>query len=196
VRENTFPEEQKEEIAGNVSERVTSQLQIYDAQEGLKLVKLVMEIPTQPSEPLDFSRSEKFEINDIKFREIKIDHSRISAVGKKSWTKFELLLSFIGAAWMEKWRRFGAKVLVIGILLLAWPIAIFLPSMWYMGTSGMFYMIIFMIPGIILVILWAILKREALLIFTPGGIFKIEGSVGFVDAVWSRITELQRQRDV
>jgi len=154
-----------------------------------------MEIHTQPSEFRDFSRSENFEINDIKFREIKIDHSRISAVGK-SWTKFELLLSFIGAAWMEKWRRFGAKMLAVGIILFAWPIVVFVPSIGFMGSSGLLYMIMFMLPGIILIILWAVLKREALLIFTPGGTFKIEGSVGFVDAVWSRITELQRERDV
>lgn len=157
-----------------------------------------MEIPTSQSREDIFRRSEKFEINDIEFREIQIDRHRIFAKGK-SWTSFELLISFIGAAWMEKWRRFGTKLLAGGIIVFAFPFFSFLiPGMYllFYGSSGLMMMLSFMIVGLACILIWFIVKREALLLFTPGGEFKIEGSAGFVEAVWNTISQMQRKRDV
>ncbi len=144
-----------------------------------------------------FSRSEKFEINNIEFTEITIDRNRITARSKK-WSQFELLISFIGAAWMERWRRFGLKVLVIGLVLILSPymasiIPVIGPLIIY---SGYMMIMLLMMIGLILILLWALLKREALLLYTPGGTFKIEGSAGFVEAVWQEVVKYQREREV
>jgi hypothetical protein len=142
-----------------------------------------------------FKRSEKFEINDIEFRQIEIDENRIIAKGK-SWTTFELLISFIGAAWMEKWRRFGAMMLAAGVILLLFPLILPLFGGYYMMQYFTFFLVTFMPIGIVLIVIWFLLKREALLVFTPGGNFKIEGSSRFVDDVWSTVSKMQRLRDV
>lgn len=141
-----------------------------------------MEIPDIVQSDI-FTKSEKFEINDIEFRHIRVDRNRISAQGK-SWTRFEILISFIGAAWLEKWRRFGMKVLGLGLLFIALGIMLFIiPTM----------MILCMIPGIILILLWLFAKREALILFTPGGTFKIEGTASFVESLWAKVAQLQRE---
>ncbi|TFF92022.1 hypothetical protein EU545_02275 [Candidatus Thorarchaeota archaeon] len=145
-----------------------------------------------------FRRSESFEINDVEFAEIRIDSNRIIAKGR-SWTTFELLISFIGAAWMEKWRRFGTKMLGAGILFVAFPfIMMTIPGfqMLFYYSTGWFFILPPMMLGILLVILWALVKREALKIYTPAETFKIEGSGGFIEAVWNQITSQQRLRDV
>jgi hypothetical protein len=144
-----------------------------------------MEIPDIGQSDV-FTKSEKFEINEYEFRHIRVDRHRISAQGK-SWTRFEILVSFIGAAWMEKWRRFGMKLLGVSILLIALgsTMALVNPMMMFLS----------MIPGIILILLWLFVKRESLILFTPGGMFKIEGSASFVESLWAKIAQLQREKD-
>ncbi|MHA2264401.1 MAG: hypothetical protein ACXAEN_18565 [Candidatus Thorarchaeota archaeon] len=148
-----------------------------------------------------FRRSEKFEINDLQFKEITVEKNRIMATVKK-WAKFELLISFIGAAWMEKWRRFGYKMLVVGIILtgLSFYASISLGSILAVimsfNPTYMIYITLPFVVGIVLIIVWLVSKREALLLFTPGGMFKIEGSVGFVEDVWKEVVRHQRIRDV
>ncbi|MFW9844292.1 MAG: hypothetical protein ACFFEV_06940 [Candidatus Thorarchaeota archaeon] len=158
-----------------------------------------MEQPIQSNQDSRvFSSSEKFEIDEHEFREITIDSNRIVAKGK-SWETFEILITFIGAAWMEKWRRFGTKVLVVGIFLAGLPffgslIPGFAILLW--GSASMLFTLPLMALGIVLVMIWALIKREALKIYTPAGAFKIEGTSIFVDAVWKAITNAQRLRDV
>lgn len=150
----------------------------------------------QEQQPV-FNRSEEFEINDIEFREMTIDDYRLQAEGK-SWTRFELRLSFIGAAWMEKWRRFGSKMLAAGIILLLWPFfVVFIPgmAMLFYGPGGLYFMLPFMMLGVVLIMLWALVKREAVRIYTPAEVFKLEGSAGFVEAVWNAISSQQRSKD-
>ncbi len=145
----------------------------------------------------EFQRSEKFEINDIEFVEIRIDSNRLIAKGK-TWTTFELLLSFIGAAWMEKWRRFGSKMLAAGIILLLWPFfVVFIPgmAMLFYGPGGLYFMLPFMMLGVVFIMLWALVKREAVRIYTPAEVFKLEGSAGFVEAVWNAISSQQRSKN-
>jgi len=145
-----------------------------------------------------FKRSEKFEINDIEFREIQVDSDRIIAKGK-SWTAFELLISFIGAAWKEKWRKYGTKMLAIGIILLGSPFFMMLIpglGMFVASTSGFMFLLPLMMLGLVLILLWALVKREALKIYTPAEVFKIEGSAGFVEAVWEAITTQQRMKNL
>jgi len=156
-----------------------------------------MELPTN-TEPVtrSFKRNERFEIDEHKFKEIQIDENRVIAKGK-SWETFEILISFIGAAWMEKWRRFGTKVLAAGIFIAGFPIfGTLIPgftyAFWSMGPA----LILLIVFGGILILLWLLVKREALKIYTPGGVFKIEGSTTFVDDVWKAITKAQRLRDV
>jgi hypothetical protein len=140
-----------------------------------------------PEDKGPFKRSEKFEINDIEFRDIEVTEDRVKARGKK-WNAFELLLAFVGAAWMERWRRFSLKVLVAGVVFFFSPISLYVLSpMFWGGTGGLQIMLLFMIIGLILIAVWAFVKREALLLFTPGGMFKIEGTAGFVDALWNEI---------
>ena len=87
---------------------------------------------------------------------------------------------------MEKWRRFGISVLALGI------------SLVMMGVTLIFSMFgfLFMIIGAVLMVVWAVVKKEAIMLFTPGGSFKIEGSAGFIDTLWNRISQIQHERDV
>jgi len=144
-----------------------------------------------------FKRSEDFEIDEHPFREIQIDDNRVTAKGK-SWETFEVLISFIGAAWMEKWRRFGTKLLAGDIFLLGLPFfAIIIPGFAYIFWGAEFvFMLPLMLLGIIPILVWALVKQEALKIYTPGAVFKIGGSSGLVEGVWKAITSAQRARDV
>ncbi|MHA2264373.1 MAG: hypothetical protein ACXAEN_18425 [Candidatus Thorarchaeota archaeon] len=163
------------------------------------------EIPvdtTYPGQRLEgFRRSEKFEINDLQFKEITVDKNRIMATAKK-WAKFELLISFIGAAWMEKWRRFGFKMLAAGIILaglgfyMSLSLGSILSLIMIWDPMYLFFVTLPFVVGIVLIIVWLVSKREALLLFTPGGMFKIEGSAGFVEDVWKEVVRHQRIRDV
>ena len=45
------------------------------------------------------------------------------------------------------------------------------------------------------ILLWLFVKRESLILFTPGGMFKIEGSASFVESLWAKIAQLQREKD-
>ena len=152
-----------------------------------------MELATeQPTQPVGFRRSGKFEINDIEFRDIIVDDVRILATGKK-WQHFELSIAAIIGMWKEKWRRFGLKLLAAGVILLFFPL---LGPLWfgpymYVG-SGAFLMFFFMFIGLALVLAWFLIKREALQIYTPSETFKIEGAAGFVDEVWTVIRKKVR----
>jgi hypothetical protein len=147
-----------------------------------------MELATeQPTQPAGFRKSGKFEINDIKFRDIIVDDVRILATGKK-WQHFELSIASINGMWKEKWRRFGLKLLAAGVFLLLFPLSgpyLFGPLI-YTG-SGLYLIFFFMFIGLALVLVWLLVKREALQIYTPSGSFKIEGASGFVDDVWTVI---------
>jgi len=158
-----------------------------------------MELPTQGNQDNGiFNRSEKFEIDEHEFRKIEIDSNRVIAKGK-SWETFEILITFIGAAWMEKWRRFGTKVLGAGIFLAGLPFfGTFIPgfSLLFWGPASMMFTFPLMALGIVVVMVWALVKREALKVFTPAGAFKIEGTANFVESVWKAITSAQRLRDV
>ncbi|MHA2135463.1 MAG: hypothetical protein ACXAEN_26535 [Candidatus Thorarchaeota archaeon] len=159
------------------------------------------EIPvdTQLDEPREegFRRSEKFEINDRQFKEITVDKNRIMAIAKK-WARFELLISCICAAWMEKWRRFSLKVLAAGAVLIGFPFfSAMIPLLGPIIVAGGYvFILFFMFVGLVLIAIWALFKRESLLLFTPGGMFKIEGSAGFVEDVWKEVVRHQRSRDV
>ena len=157
-----------------------------------------MEQPTQTNQDSGiFRRNEKFEIDEHEFREIQVDNNRVIARGK-SWETFEILISFIGAAWMEKWRRFGTKLLGAGIFLIGFPFfGSFIPGFTYLfwGTSSIIITMPLMAVGVIVLIIWTIVKREALKIYTPAGSFKIEGTSVFVDSVWKAITRAQKERD-
>jgi hypothetical protein len=144
-------------------------------------------VPEQPTQPTGFRKSGKFEINNIEFRDISVDRSRILATGKK-WQHFELSVASIDGMWKEKWRRFGVKLLAIGILLLIFPLSgpvLFGPFL-FIG-SGYIVLFFFMFLGLLVVLAWLLVKREALRIYTPSGAFKIEGSSGLVDEVWIAI---------
>ncbi|MHA2063405.1 MAG: hypothetical protein ACXABY_03385 [Candidatus Thorarchaeota archaeon] len=146
-----------------------------------------------------FRRKTKFEINDYVFKEITVDENRIVAKGKE-WRVFELLISFIGAVWMEKWRRFRGTLAAAGAFLIALPILLFLfgffPFIWTAGLSGLFTLMIFWLPGIILILIWALFKRESMMVFCHNESFKFEGDAGFIEALWKEITRVQRLRDL
>lgn len=146
---------------------------------------------------IGFRESEKFEINNIEFNEIVIDKNRIQASGKK-WNRFELLISFIGAAWMEKWRSYGTKLLVAGIFFAGIPFfSLMIPLVGpIILAGGMAICLPLMALGVVMVVFWALVKREALMLYTPGGTLKIEGSAGLVEAVWGEVVRHQRHRDV
>ena len=132
-----------------------------------------------------FEQETMFEINDVAFMRIQVAVDRIRATGIE-WTRFELLLSFIGAAWLKKWHRFGMRVLVAGIAVIAWSFGMMMaPYYWgYLLVYSFFLMIL----GLIIVGIWVFVDREALLLFTPGGMFKIEGSLYFVESLWKVIS--------
>jgi len=140
----------------------------------------------------EYHRAIRFEINEIQFREITIDSNRIMAEARK-WGHFELLHSFIGAAWMEKWRRFGLKVLIAGfvLVLVSLPMGALSPYTLMFGPG-----ITILSLGVLLIVVWTFVKREALIVFTPGGQFKFEGPAAFIEEIWSEITRHQRQRDI
>ena len=143
------------------------------------------ELPTPgPMDQSIFEEKTIFEINDIAFKEIQVNVDRIIGIGKK-WTRFELLLSFIGAAWMEKWRRFGVKVLGAGVAIILFSFWLMMPT--YYPNSLQIFGILFMFIGIAVAGVWALIKREALLLFTPGGMFKIEGAANFIESLWKVI---------
>lgn len=132
-----------------------------------------------------YTRSERFEIDEVEFHRIRIDENRIMAAGP-SWSRFELLLSFIGAAWMERWRRFGLKFLATGCFVFLFGLLGFytLFGLLLMGTGG------------ILILLWFFVRREAILLYTPGAKFKIEGSSDFIERLWTEISKAQRRRQI
>lgn len=138
-----------------------------------------------------FARSEKLEIDEMPFVEIQIDDNRLTAKGT-SWNTFELLLRFIGGAWMVKWKRFGVKMLVAGALLLGFPFY----GLLLIGPSALFFILPFGIVGGTLIVVWGLFKRESLRIYTPAAVFKIEGSAGLVADIWKAITAQQRLRDI
>ncbi|MBD3158518.1 MAG: hypothetical protein GF309_06965 [Candidatus Lokiarchaeota archaeon] len=146
-----------------------------------------------------FTRSSRFEINDIEFTDIQIDERRVIAKGH-SWNRFELLISFIGAIWMEKWRRFSNKLAVIGTTMAISPMLLSLFSgmgflFWY--YVGTYYLaLLSMGVGVILVLIWAFFKKEAIKIYTPSETFRLEGYAGFIDEVWAAITSRQHLRNV
>jgi len=154
----------------------------------IKVVEMEFsEQPTQPTQSGGFSRTGKFEINDIEFRDVRVNRSRILATGKK-WQHFEFSIAAIDGMWKEKWRRFGFKLLALGIILLLFPLTgpiLFGPFL-FMG-SGYLMIFFFMIIGLIVVLVWLFVRREALQIYTASGSFKIEGSSGFVDEIWHAI---------
>lgn len=150
-----------------------------------------MEINIQNEQPSGvFRRAEKFEIDEHPFREISIDGNRVIAHGK-SWESFEVLISFIGAAWMEKWRKYGIKVLGAGIFLIVLSFFTIV-----LGPLGIITMFLLIPVGILVIAVWALAKREALRIYTPAAVFKIEGASDFVEAVWKAITNAQRARSM
>ena len=132
-----------------------------------------------------FSSSEKFEINDVEFHQIRIDGNRLMAAGPE-WTKFELLLSFIGAAWMERWRRFGLGMLAAGFFVFFFGVVLISSPFGFMmmGIGG------------VLMVLWLFMKREAVMLYTPSEKFKIEGASDFIQRVWAEISKAQRARQI
>ena len=144
------------------------------------------ELPTSgPKEQLIFEQETVFEINDVVFNKIQITADRIKGIGIK-WTRFELLLSFIGAAWLEKWRRFGMELLGAGIAVIVLSFGFMMIENSPSNSSILGFL--FMILGLAIVSIWALVKKEALLLFTPGGMFKIEGSLDFVESLWNVIS--------
>ncbi|MGV9170659.1 MAG: hypothetical protein ACOC38_12055 [Promethearchaeia archaeon] len=141
-----------------------------------------MEIESRSSE---FTRSETFEIGEEKFERIRIDEKRIMAKGAQ--TRFDLLISFIGGAWIKEWRRFGYKLLALGVIaiLIGTPLV----------QTGLLGMLVFA-SGILLILVWLFVKCEAIVIYCPGHRFKIEGSSEFVDTVWNAIIGAQRRREM
>ncbi|MFX1484909.1 MAG: hypothetical protein ACFFCP_17160 [Promethearchaeota archaeon] len=166
-----------------------------------------MEVPTQnekqsgdkgASVQVYSYRQQSFEINEHQFKSIHIDSNRLVAKGK-SWETCEILISFIGAAWMEKWRRFGLKLLGVAVFMIILPFMAFMipgMTMLFWGPAGTTIILLFWVIAIVLVIVWIAFKREALMLYTPGGSFKIEGSASFIESVWKAVTEAQRIRDV
>jgi hypothetical protein len=144
----------------------------------------------QPKQPIGFRRTGKFEINDVEFREVSVDRVRILAIGKK-WQHFELSIAAIVGMWKEKWRRFGIKLLAIGIILLLFPLyaSMLLPLSLFLFDPMLVYNLMFgfMALGLLIVIVWLFVKREALKIYTPSETFRIEGYSGFVDDIWQAI---------
>jgi len=134
-----------------------------------------------------FRRSERFEINNSPFREIEVKQDRIVAKGE-SWTTFELLVSYIGAAWMQKARRFGGSLLAAGAVLLLSPFWMMI----LMSYAGFYISIMLMFLGVGLILIWMVVKRESILMFTPSTVFRFEGNAGFVDALWQAVSALQR----
>lgn len=155
-----------------------------------------METRTQ-STPKEFK--EKFEINDKEFRELTIDSNRMIATGR-SWKRFELLITFIGASWMEKWRRFSLKLLGLGIALiilgLFGPYAFLFLYLLIPFELRVFLSTIIFVLGIGIIVVWAVAKKEALMLYTSAGAFKIEGSAGFVDSLWRGVSQILRERDL
>ena len=145
-----------------------------------------MEMQSRPTQEA-FKRSEKFEINNSPFRDIEVSRDRIVARGK-TWTTFELLVSYIGAAWLQKARRYGGKMLAVGIVLIPSPFwMIFL-----LGYMGFYIGFVGTAAGTAIVVLWAVLKRESVIMFTPSKPFRFEGNAEFIDALWQAVTALQR----
>ena len=145
--------------------------------------------------PENFKRSDDFEIDNNKFTEVSVDNQRLVAKGPK-WKSFELMISSITAAWLEKRRKYGTIVLVCGIALLVLGFFGILSTSYMLGyATGVYSMIFFGITplfgGILLVVLWIIVKRESILIYTSGGSFKFEGSEGFIEAMWNAIKAFQ-----
>ena len=150
------------------------------------------------SQEQTFRKSESFEINDIPFNTISIDDKRIVATGDQ-WRTFDILVSFVGGAWKEKWRRFGTKLLVVGIILLFFPVfSAFMPILLLLfGQSlQLIVMMMFMALGLVLVIVWVVVKKEALMLYTHGEAYKIEGTAGFVDDLWVAIRNAQDRRNL
>ena len=148
-----------------------------------------MEMQSRPPQEA-FKRSERFEINNNPFTEIEVSQDRIVAKGK-TWTTFELLVSYIGAAWLQKARKYGGKLLAVGIALLPGPLWMQFLLFSYMG----FYLgFVLTVVGIVLIVVWAIVKRESVVMYTPSNPFRFEGSADFIDALWRSVSALQRSR--
>lgn len=145
-----------------------------------------MEMQSRPPQEA-FKRSERFEIDNKPFTEIEVSQDRIIAKGK-TWTTFELLVSYIGAALLQKSRKYGGKLLAVGIVLIPSPYWM----MFLLGNIGFYMGFIGMAAGITLVVLWAILKRESVIMYTPSRPFRFEGSADFIDGLWRSISVLQR----
>jgi hypothetical protein len=129
-----------------------------------------------------FIRTESFRIENEEFEEIRIDDRRILASGED--TRLNLLISSIDGSWMRKWRRFGDRVLALGLLIM------FFGS--YLSTIGLFG-VPFFVGGILIIIIGIFVKHEAIVIFCNGRKFKIEGSTEFIEDVWDAILGAQKR---
>ena len=141
-----------------------------------------------------FRRAEEFEIDNVKYIEVTVDGTRMTCRGAK-WRTFEVLLSFIGAALMEKRRRFGAVLVVVGGILVALGLFDMLSMGGYMLYLSLMPFLLFgLLPffgGIGLILVWAVVKRESLIIYTPAKEFKMEGSAAFIDELWRSVRPRQ-----
>jgi hypothetical protein len=143
--------------------------------------------PGQPTQLSEFRRTGNFEVNDIEYRDISVDHTRVLAKGKKS-EHFELSIASINGMKRKKWKRFGSKLLALGIvLLLSSLIGPFLFGSYLYMSSEYMFISFFMLLGLVVITIWLVAKREELQIYTPDGVFKLEGSAGFVDDIWKAI---------
>ncbi|MHA1928242.1 MAG: hypothetical protein ACTSV2_06655 [Candidatus Thorarchaeota archaeon] len=133
--------------------------------------------------------SAKFEINNTPFQSIHVDQFKLIATGKK-WNHFELLISFIGGAWKEKWRKYGLKLLPIGIMIMMLGMTFLLSR--YTIIMG----VLLIAVGIIPIAIALFVKSEGLMLYTHGGTFLFEGSAGFVDAIWEAINAAQAHRNL